>query len=274
MNGLLRHSANIHKGLSSAIFGTEYQAVYDSFTTKPNSSVASAQNTMVESLVNSGVWAKLDVFYVLAGHTNGAGESLINWLNPGTFDATAVNSPTFTAFEGFAGDGATSYIDLNYNPAANGINYSQDDAVMGLYNRSDNAAAGGNMGVFDGTGDYLINTRNATNNAAARINDDITLVVANANGQGMYFINRSASNVREYYKNKSIIANDSQASSGINSSNVFALALNNNSGTAINFKTDQLSMLVVGGCLTQTDVNNFTDAFEGYMDSQGKGVIT
>ena len=78
----------------------EYQAVYDAFTTKPSAALASLQDIMVRALIDCGAWALLDVFYNYAVHTNAAGEALINWKLPGTFDATAFNAPTFTALEG------------------------------------------------------------------------------------------------------------------------------------------------------------------------------
>ena len=43
---------------TGVVFNSEYQTVYDSLTTKPPAAVASAQNTMVQSLVDAGVWAK------------------------------------------------------------------------------------------------------------------------------------------------------------------------------------------------------------------------
>ena len=43
-------------------FTSEYQLIYDNFTIKPSSSVAAAQDRMVLSLVDSGIWAKLDLF--------------------------------------------------------------------------------------------------------------------------------------------------------------------------------------------------------------------
>ena len=90
-----------------------------------------------EGLVDAGFWTRMDLFYVFGVHTNDAGEALINWVDPGTFDGTAVNSPTFTIYDGFAGDGSTSYVDSNFNLLSDGTNYIQDDASVGIYLRTD-----------------------------------------------------------------------------------------------------------------------------------------
>jgi hypothetical protein len=267
-------NANINGNIRLRVgFVPQYQAIYNSFTTKPSAAVAFEQNEMVKEWLKNGSFYKPDRIIVLAGHTNSGGESQLDWRYGGIYNVSLINSPVYTAFEGFANPTLTSHIDTNYNPATDGINYSQNDAAIGIYNRSDNAVSGGNIGVFDGTGDFLINSKNAANNAAARINDSTTLTVANSNGQGMYFINRDSLNTRQLYKNKSIIANDLQVSVSFNNANIFALALNDGAGNAISHKIDQLSLIIIGGCLTQTDIDNFTNGFETYMDSNGKGVI-
>ena len=115
-------------------YSAEYQAVYDSFTNPPPTAVADAQNTMVESLVAAGIWAKLDVFYLFANYWPDDG--LINWINPGTNNATAVNAPGFISYEGYTA-ASLKYIDLNYATATHGVNYTQNDSSAGLYCRTD-----------------------------------------------------------------------------------------------------------------------------------------
>ena len=43
-----------------------------------------------------------------------------SFVNPLSTAATAINLPTFTPSEGFQGNGATNYIDTNYNPFTQG----------------------------------------------------------------------------------------------------------------------------------------------------------
>jgi hypothetical protein len=110
-------------------FDADYQAVLDYATTQgytlPSAGQQTLQNQLVVDLKAGGIWSKLDTFGVFA--TDGDSDfALIDWIR--LSDYTAVNSPTFTTDEGFTGDGISSYIDTNYNPAISGINYTLDNA--------------------------------------------------------------------------------------------------------------------------------------------------
>ena len=114
----------------------DYQAVLDYSTTQgytaPSASQQTIQNTLVTDLKAAGVWDKLDVFYVFAtdGDSNFA---TLNWKAPSSHQVTKVNSPTFTADSGFAGDGSSSYLNTNYNPANSGTNYTLNDASISIW---------------------------------------------------------------------------------------------------------------------------------------------
>src|SRR5690606_35810663 len=99
-------------------------------TTPPTRARQLLINTTITNLIAAGLWPKLDVLYLLAAADEQAAR--LNWKNPGTFTCTAVNSPTFTADRGFAGDGSTSYLDTNFNiSSASGRLYEQNSAHIG-----------------------------------------------------------------------------------------------------------------------------------------------
>lgn len=91
-------------------------------TTAPSASEQTAINDLIVDIKNdnslplgeSSLGDMRDVYYILAGHSNS--ESLLNFARP-RFDATGVNSPTFTADNGFKSDGTSSYINTNFNPS-------------------------------------------------------------------------------------------------------------------------------------------------------------
>ena len=76
-------------------FSEDFQEVYDAFTEKPSDALTGQMDGMVRAC--GTYWDSLDVFYLYAAHTNTNDEALINWTDPGTFNATAYSSPTFTA---------------------------------------------------------------------------------------------------------------------------------------------------------------------------------
>jgi len=383
------------EAVRTSVYCAEYQAVYDAYTTKPSDAVAAIDNTMVSGLVSDGVWAKLDVVWVYASHTNGAGEALLDWKQPtggtdivtdGTFDtdcgvnwtcgtgwaiaggvathtgsssnisannvftngktykislrairtgassyirvyagdgsygditpgtlwgdyeviltaagnnqlifratidgcsiddvsvvewtnATAYNAPTFTAFEGFTG-ADTKYIDCNWNPSVNGVNYTQNSASQIIYVRTDIAHLNTRYGVSgsaDGKNIFIMPRRSESpTKAAIETNDNTQIYTADAvSGDGMLINTRTAAAVNKLYRNKVTIINATTTSTGIPTFSPYCLA-GNDDGEATNFRPDQVSLYAFGAGLTQTDVNNITDRFETRMDALGKGII-
>lgn len=114
-------------------FDADYQAILDKAAspgfgyTLPSASVQAKQNALLVSMKANGVWAKLDVFYVFA--QDGSAEfATLNWKNPAANQANITSSPTFTSNQGFTGNGTSSYIDTNFNPATQGVQYTQNNA--------------------------------------------------------------------------------------------------------------------------------------------------
>ena len=112
----------------------EYQAVLDYATTQgytlPSGGQQVLQNNLIIALKSAGVWAKLDTFCVWA--TDGDSDfALVDWIRLSNY--TAVNSPTFTSNQGYAGNGTTSYIDSNFNPSVSGVNYVDGDLSFGWH---------------------------------------------------------------------------------------------------------------------------------------------
>jgi hypothetical protein len=110
----------------------DYKAILDYATTQgytlPSASQQLLQEQLLIDLKDAGIWSKLDTFAVFA--TDGDSDfALIDWKR--LTDYTAINSPTFTSNEGFTGNGTSSYIDTNWNPATQGVNYTQNDACFG-----------------------------------------------------------------------------------------------------------------------------------------------
>jgi hypothetical protein len=153
MIGIGLHIGNRVMGGGGAAFDADYQAVLNYATsqgyTLPSAGQQTLQNQLVVDLKSGGIWSKLDTFGVFA--TDGDSDfALIDWIR--LTDYTAVNSPTFTADEGFQGDNVSAYIDCNYDPLS-ATNWSQNSASFGYYmyqgrivspSAADSAFGGGN----------------------------------------------------------------------------------------------------------------------------------
>jgi hypothetical protein len=195
---------------------------------------------------------------------------LINWITPGTGDATLVNAPTFNALQGFTGAN-TKYIRTNFNPSVGTNKFSQNSASIGFYCRTTKTESTYEMGTFKTHhssialyNTYGIVDLNQTAGASSYSNG--------GNSSGMWVASRTASNVLKLYRNKVAEINVTTASTGVPNDEIYILCLNNE-GTAGFFSTKELSMAFIGEGLSAEDVTSLTDAFEVYMDSNGKGVI-
>lgn len=90
--------------------------------------------TLISDVYDAGIWFKFDLFYILAAHDEQAGR--INWITPGTFTCTNVNSSTFTVDRGYAGNGSSSYLDTNFSPSVHHNALARDSANIWAYQRT------------------------------------------------------------------------------------------------------------------------------------------
>ena len=163
-------------------FSSEALAIFASMTTPPTTARKIIINNFVVSLKSSGVWAGLDVLYLLAAADSQA--AIINWKNPGTFNAIAVSSPAFVADRGFTGDGATSRLRTQYAPSTNGINFTLNDASYWLFSLTSAAIGASDIGNTTNPRASM-SVRNA-DNITARLNDAAADSRANLDGKGWY----------------------------------------------------------------------------------------
>ena len=91
---------------------------------------------------------QFDAMWILAGET---AESSLKNLVKDDHHCTPVNSPTFTALEGFTGNGSTMRIRTDYIPSSDSVRFGLDDASVGFYERTA-SAAGVNVGGQNAAG--------------------------------------------------------------------------------------------------------------------------
>ena len=111
--------------------------------------------------------------------------------------------------------------------------------------------------------------------AQIRINTQNTnLLLVLKTYSGLIIGSRTSSNIIYYYRNGSPISNGSvgMVSNTIPDLVVGGLCLNN-SGSFSLYTGNQLSLIFYSKSLSSGDVTALTNAFEAYMDSNGKGVI-
>ena len=123
----------IYNILKKGGFSSEAQAVIDRMTGLTGSE-ESAISSFVDSLVSNGNWALIDEFFCFGLDTSA--NALTGWVAK-----TATNNGATKTANGFVFDG-TGYIDSNWNPSDDGVNYSLNSAQMSTYLHSHTSGTG------------------------------------------------------------------------------------------------------------------------------------
>jgi hypothetical protein len=276
---------NVHEKYKEVIlinpyrFGGGNQPEVDTYISGLSTPLSSGQiallNTFVGSLKTglsiSALSEVFDVMYILAGET---AESSLRNLIARNYDATTVNSPTFTALEGYTGEN-TKYLNSNYNPYTNGIRYTQNSASIGVYSRTNQNNSSSLCGASNAASTYIGNTYIIPRYGDvfySKINNNTggDTEVGNSDARGMFVLSRNSSSSFSAYKNK-VKSDSSKNTDGLTQYNFF-IGARNNAGSATGYYSGQYSFYFVGRGLSETEENTLYDAFQAYMTSNGKQV--
>lgn len=255
-------------GAAAVVDEAETTALVARFTTPPTSGRKSQINTLILALKNAGVWAKLDALYVMAAADAQAAQR--NWVAD-AYNLTETNAPTFTADQGYTGDGAASYLDTGFNPtSASSPKYVRDSATIGFWSRtSAQSGTASNNGRDMGAATLLgTECRNTTDQLRWAVNSTLGSIgnlisASNTDGSGHFLLNRSASNSIEAYRNGASLGTNSKASTGLPNSNIMI-------GKAVsNLSTRQFAAGHIGQSLNSTEAAAFYNALQTYMTAVG-----
>ncbi len=245
-------------------FSPEALAIFASFTAPPSAARKILINNFVLSLIAGGVWSLLDVLYVFAAVDSQA--ALINWKNPGTLNASAVGTPTFTTDRGFASIGSGSYVGTGYIPSTAAMGLTQNNAHYAARNLT--VANTGSQRIIGNiattTHRSLIIPRAAGEIAQGIVNDGTVTSFSNNTKEGFFLVNRSAAGARQLYKNGASLGSDAQASTGLPT-------------TEVTFSRDvavyATGLVIAGGSigqsLTSGQVTAYYNAELAYMQAVG-----
>lgn len=221
--------------------------------------------TLVGSLKTDGIWAKLDRFWIWSAENTFS--ALIDIK--ARVSASPVNSPTFTVDRGYAGNNSNSYINTNFDPSSNGVNYTRNSASGGYW-EVNNTGAGSSDTQIGATaaGAYAVNiAANPGGNIVSRINQAAGVTVSNP-GLGFIMANRSGSSASELYFNGASIGTNTGASAALIAQQIYVGA-RNNAGTADTFAPDQVAAVLFGASLDATEHANLNTRMTTFMTVTG-----
>jgi len=114
--------------------------------TAPSSTYKKKANARIKKLVDAGIWSKLDILYFFDMDTEA--NSLINVKGNASYNATVSGSINHNPKFGIKSIGG--YLDSNFNPLANGVNYQKNSCSIGICNGDLGINSGYSFGCTDG----------------------------------------------------------------------------------------------------------------------------
>lgn len=269
--------------LDSDYNNRETKELLASLTTPISKSYATTLDRFISMVKDSLAIANLsdafDVMYDLGGETT---EQSLKNLVKRQHDATAVNSPTWTQWEGFTGDGTTSYLNTNYNDSLHATARTLTSSTYGIYIRSfGNVTNQGHIGSYRtdyyGTSTWLLGLDITMYYDNVGTGANITYTNAETKTLvGLWVTSRTNSTTATLYANSTQKAQSTTHSSAIrfvNLKNYIMARYFGNNDVPINYSNSQYSFAFIGRGLSATEVRKLTNCVEWLMDSKGKGVI-
>lgn len=223
-------------------YDSDAQAYFDELTGVIPDAFKSAINTFILTLKADGNFSLLDRLWLHA--TPNQQNARVSIVNPTSAQITEVNSPTWTANQGYNGDGATSYLNTNFNASTQGVNYTLNSCLVAIYCRSAAAIEGSDIGAIDGANVTLMQIRRAANIYNSSLNDTAFISTASLSALGFFSSNRLAGRSKQY-KNGVLLNDQINAVSAIPNIQNYALGFNLN-GVATLATTRQYSITAFG----------------------------
>lgn len=236
-----------------------------------------AYKALINGLVSDGTFSLLDALYIFA--TNTTTTANLNLIST-SFGITTTAAPTFTADQGYTGNGTTQFLNTNFTPGpSTGHQYTVNAASLGVYIRGGRTTPNNALTAIgtetSNVGFSLISPLEAASLVQVDINGasfpNVSLPSSTANG----FVSavRTSSSALAVYKNASATALGTPASSGtvLSTQPIYILAYNAN-GSAANFDTDQISAAYIGGLVTGAQHVLLSNRINTYMTTLGINV--
>lgn len=237
-------------------------------STAPDNADALAYDTWMRAMVAGGYYAKAELLDIFSTHSQNTSKT--NWKNPGVFNPSETNAPTWTQYEGFTGESAGSkYIKLNFIPSSDGTLIGTDNICVIIGVGNDVSESLMDVGVYDGTQSLAIISRSATNNANFNCNSATATNAANANGKKHFAVSRGVGANYDSYQNL-VKTNIVRASTALVTKTLYACGRNNNGSAAASNR--QLRYVFLFSYLTEAEVNAVIGLTNTLLAAHGKNL--
>ena len=242
-------------GELASAFDADAQAFFDACDTEPSAGAKTAINDLVTGLKADAIWDELDAFWPMCMEDSQAGR--LNLKSPGNFTLTAVNSPTFTAKFGWAGNGTSSYLNTGWDPATNGSNYAQNDCSFGCW--IDAGVTTSSNVIAMGTDIARLFPRASGSIISGNVQSSI---VSNFNSistrYGLTALERTGASAVQAFRDGASAGTDTDVSTALDTRDFF-ICCQNNFGFPAAYVDNRISCAFVAGSLGSTKQGDLYD---------------
>ena len=241
----------------------ETYAYLSQLTTQPSALWTGALNNFIRQLIIDGNWQLLDRLWIFAADNQQ--NARVSIVNPTSTPVTEVGSPTWTKDVGYTGNGSSMYLNTNYNPTSNGVNFVLNNACMGIYTSGADTLNNFNIGAwnnssFDGLSYLNINGTNGQYglNLNSGGNGDAHSVGAST---GLQVVTNAASGTNAQYFNGSLISTNTAYPTILLNADLFVFCANEY-GTTDDYSNATVGMAFLGsGSINQLKLYNAWNTF-------------
>lgn len=242
-------------------YSLEARQLFSRWTNSVPTTYKDALAKFIDQCKVDGNWDEMDVAWMPAQYDE---TNALQQLKSSSYTLTRVNSPEWLLGSGWVSDGSTSYLKTGFNPATNGIKFTQNDASIGVYSNTQSATGFSvDMGVTNSLNRFTqINPRDS-NKYYGDMNDSANTIsgVSNTATIGLLSQKRTSSSVLNYFIKGSSIGTDAQSSSGVPSYEFYILGRNDSDSLAAS-STRRICFSFIGSksvdmALLNTAVKNY-----------------
>ena len=267
MSGILGH-----RGLLLSAYDPDAQALFDRLQ-DPSAELKEKINTLILELKDEGIWDLLDTLYVPARIDDIPG-ALCDWKRT-TKVAIPQGTTTYSELYGFeSAGGAGDYIDTDYVPSVDGVNFTLNNASAGCYIiTAATAATADYFGANTTTNNIIrLNRFSSGTNHYATVNGPTgasAFDTASLNVAGKLVScsrSGSGSNTSTYLYVDGVATGtaDTADANSLVAATIYIMARNNN-GSDINNADAKIAMWYAGAALTTQQLVAFNTAIEAYL---------
>jgi hypothetical protein len=215
----------------------------------------------VGAISGSNIFAKCDFIHLKAAHT--AQASNLDLCGNAAYDLQPQNSPTFTAYRGYTGNGTNSWLRIGAGVGTSALTkFTQNDAAAGAWGLTAGTAGGSLMGQSGGT-NLRIRGNSGASERLVRVNTATDMATDDNATTGFIVGVRTASNATQSYRNGA-----SQTTGAAVSSARTADALGYLLSFTV-FSNAQSAFGFAGSSLTANEVADLYNAGLAYLQAVG-----